>query len=321
LIDTKLILVEGLPGSGKSTTSQYISECLTQSGVKNKWWYEEESGHPVYLFNSEESMQQVISNLNNGNYEMVIKKAIEQWRVFSVSLQNTDKVIVVDSTFFGYLSWTLFPKNAPTETIEKYLLEVEDILSPCRPMLIYFHQNDIYSALKKICERRGGNTAEQFIRNACQSPYGKERSLTGFDGMVSFWQDYRTFTDKIFAKIRIRKLSIENSECKWNEYLQRIINFLGISITEKKETSLEEIDHFVGIYKNNEITCEVYRSGDALYIDGFQQIWPKSKLLHRVGNKFDVESLPIQITFESNKIYMNGPQLFGGEVKGMFIKQ
>jgi thymidylate kinase len=321
MIDTKLILVEGLPGSGKSTTAQFVSKCLSESGIENKWWYEEEKGHPVYLFNSDESMKETIDDLANGNYRNVINKALVQWRVFSDSLQRMEKVILIDSTFFGYLTWTLFPMDAPIKDIDKYLAEVERIISPCRPILIYFYQSDIYTSLKKICERRGRNTTEQFIHNANESKYGKKRNLTGFDGMVSFWKDYRTFTDNIFAKTRIRKLSIENSEGKWNEYLQQIINFLEISITERTNTPSEDIDSFVGIYKSGEITCEIYHNDDVLYINGIQQIWPNSRLLPREGNKFEVESLPINVTFISNKLFITGPRLFDGEVERVLIKQ
>jgi thymidylate kinase len=321
MIDTKLILVEGVPGSGKSTTAQFISKCLSESGIANKWWYEEEKGHPVYLFDSDESMEETIDDLVNGNYRNVIKKALVQWRIFSDSLQSMEKVILVDSTFFGYLTWTLFPMDAPINDIDKYLADVERIIDPCRPILIYFYQSDIYNSLKKICERRGRNTAEQYIHNANESKYGKKRNLTGFDGMVSFWKDYRTFTDNIFTKTKIRKLSIENSEGKWNEYLQKIIKFLEISYTEKMNNPSEVIDSFVGIYKCGEITCEIYRNDDELYIDGIQQIWPHSRLLPREENKFEVESLPINVAFISNKLLITGPRLFDGDVERVLMKQ
>jgi hypothetical protein len=139
--------------------------------------------------------------------------------------------------------------------------------------------------------------------------------------MVSFWKDYRTFTDSIFAKTGIRKFSIENSQGKWNEYLQQIINFLEISITENMNTPSENINSFVGIYKSGELTCEIYRNDDVLYINGIRQIWPNSRLLPREGNKFEVESLPINVTFISNKLFIAGPRLFDGEVERVLIKQ
>jgi thymidylate kinase len=320
MIDTKLILVEGVPGSGKSTTAQYISKCLSESGIANKWWYEEEKGHPVYLFNTDESMRQTIDDLANGNYKNVINKALVQWRIFSDSLQGKEKVILVDSIFLGYLTWTLFPMNVPTMDIDSYVTEVEHIINPCRPTLIYFYQNDISTSLKKICERRGGNTTEQFIHNANESKYGKQRNLTGFDGMVSFWEDYRSFTDSIYAKTRIKKLSIENSEGKWNEYLQQIMNFLGVPMVKEMITPSEDLDSFVGIYKSDEITCEIYRIDNILYINGIHQIWPNSRLLRTEANSFEVESLPIKLIFVSNKLLIAGPKLFDGEVESVLTK-
>lgn len=56
---SKLILIEGIPGSGKSTITQAISINLEASGIKHKWWYEEERGHPVYMFHDEPSMEAV----------------------------------------------------------------------------------------------------------------------------------------------------------------------------------------------------------------------------------------------------------------------
>ncbi|MFD0618141.1 hypothetical protein ACFQZR_11760 [Paenibacillus sp. GCM10027629] len=99
MIDSKIILVEGLPGSGKSTTAQFISQCLSDGGIANKWWYEEEEGHPVYMFNDDESMKEVINDLANGDYQKVVNNALEQWRRFSDSLMRIDQVILIDSTF------------------------------------------------------------------------------------------------------------------------------------------------------------------------------------------------------------------------------
>ncbi|WP_018757212.1 hypothetical protein [Paenibacillus terrigena] len=320
MIDTKIILVEGLPGSGKSTTAQFISQCLSDSGIANKWWYEEEEGHPVYMFNDDESMKEVINDLANGDYQKVVNNALEQWRRFSDSLMRIDQVILIDSTFLGYLTWTLFPLDVPVNEIEKYLAEVERIISPWKPALIYFHQRDVHNSLKKICDKRGDTTTERFIQNASESKYGIARKLVGFDGMVSFWKDYRHFTNSIIEKTRMRKLSIENSEGDWDKYLLEIMEFLEISMSKKVVIRTEDMDSYTGIYKCGEMICEVYRMNNELYMNGIQQIWPNSRLLPRMKNQFEVESLPIKVTFSSTKIHMEGPRLFDGSVEKVFSK-
>jgi len=42
-----LILVEGFPGSGKSTTAQWLARQWQQTGRACRWFYEEQPDHPV----------------------------------------------------------------------------------------------------------------------------------------------------------------------------------------------------------------------------------------------------------------------------------
>lgn len=63
---TRLILIEGLPGSGKSTLAQFLAWALAHNGILCKWWYEEELGHPVYLFTDAASLQLVLGDLSAG---------------------------------------------------------------------------------------------------------------------------------------------------------------------------------------------------------------------------------------------------------------
>jgi thymidylate kinase len=42
----ELIFVEGVPGSGKSTTAQFIARRLARSGRPARWFYEEQAPNP-----------------------------------------------------------------------------------------------------------------------------------------------------------------------------------------------------------------------------------------------------------------------------------
>ncbi len=73
---TKLILVEGLPGSGKSTTAHALARLLAGRRVPVRWWYEEEINHPVYAFRDRASLRQVVDDLARGEYRRVIAAAL-----------------------------------------------------------------------------------------------------------------------------------------------------------------------------------------------------------------------------------------------------
>jgi thymidylate kinase len=80
LIETKLILFEGVPGSGKSTLAQTILRRLEHHGIPARWWYEEDANHPVYIFQDQQSLRRRLDQLS-GQYRAVIADALEQWRM------------------------------------------------------------------------------------------------------------------------------------------------------------------------------------------------------------------------------------------------
>ncbi|KON88384.1 hypothetical protein AF332_17275 [Sporosarcina globispora] len=46
-MDTKLILIEGMPGSGKSTTARLVHEVLWQKGIEAEVYFEGDLNHPT----------------------------------------------------------------------------------------------------------------------------------------------------------------------------------------------------------------------------------------------------------------------------------
>ena len=50
LLDTKLSLVEGIPGSGKSTTAQWIALELQKRQIEAEWFMDEHRGNPITIW-------------------------------------------------------------------------------------------------------------------------------------------------------------------------------------------------------------------------------------------------------------------------------
>lgn len=107
--NTKLILIEGIPGSGKFTLAQFIAHTFTQQGISCQWWYEEEKDHPLYVFHDLVSLQHTIDTLTNGHYCQIVKAALKRWNVFTQEIQSSESVVILDGCLSGYLTWSLFP--------------------------------------------------------------------------------------------------------------------------------------------------------------------------------------------------------------------
>lgn len=326
-----LILIEGLPGAGKSTLAHFLMRHLTTLGIANRWWYEEEIWHPLYIFHDAASLQQVLDDLAAGKHRQVIAAALVKWRQFSQALQASDAVVILDSCLFGYLTWTLFPYDVPRTDIDAYLTEVERIIHVNHPRLIYLYQDDVTTALRKICARRGGDTEDRLIRNAPESAYGKRCGLQGFDGMASLWREYRAVTDDAFARIAVPKLAIENSAGDWAVYQRTALQFLGLPDDTGANFPVRHPERFAGEYSARvdgvETSCIVLCEDGDLLLDGLPLVWPRNRLLP-IGEKiFSVESLPFTVRFEEDAsealvwMIVTGPALFSGTVENIFTKK
>lgn len=325
---TQLILIEGISGSGKSTLAQFLAHALTRSGIACRWWYEEEKGHPLYVFHDRASLQHTIDDLSAGRYHAVIDAALEKWKEFIQELQSSESVVILDGCLFGYLTWSLFPLDIPTVEIQRYLSQVEHIIHPTHPCLIYLYQQDVAHALERICKRRGNETRAWLMTQATQSSYGRRRELQGFGGMVTYWKDFRALIDAAFTRFNDSKLSLENSAGDWKTYERTILDFLDLPMEEDVAAVFPSFqEQLVGTYHFKEGSCRVLLEKDQLMVDGIPLIWQRTKLIPRTRNVFAVESLPFQITFEEDThgnitgMRATGPELLHGMVDHLFIRK
>lgn len=47
MIESKLILIDGITGSGKSTTAQFLFDQIQRNGIEVSWYHEDETDHPI----------------------------------------------------------------------------------------------------------------------------------------------------------------------------------------------------------------------------------------------------------------------------------
>jgi len=329
--NTKLILIEGIPGSGKSTLAQFIAHTLAHQNIACQWWYEEENNHPLYVFHDQASLLRTIGDLSGGRYREVMAAALEKWKTFAQKLQSSETVAILDGCLFGYLTWSLFPLDIPAAEIQSYLSQIEQIILPTHPCLIYLYQQDTAQALEKICARRGDATRSRLIAQATLTTYGQRRGLQGFDGMVTYWKDFRVLVEAAFSRFDASKLALENSAGDWPAYEQIVLNFLDLPTAEEAPVPLSYLERFAGTYffENNEgqQPCLVQIENDHLIVDGMPQVWQRTRLIPRARNEFAVASLPIQVIFEEDSngvissMRASGPELLFGAVDCLFVRE
>jgi len=226
--NTRFIFVEGIMGTGKSTTAWFLCDRLRQHGAAARFVLEgptiDEPEHPL----------RVATELPHPNgawldvtVEEFIERSLQKWRSFVRDASQSAVVTVCDGLLFHGNMTDLLLMNAEPAILQRYVTQVVQIIDDLNPVVIYFYHADIARALRKICDERGSAWEAYQVNWKVSSPYGAQRSLQGLDGLVRLYQDYRAVCDDIFAQLALPKLAILN-EGDWASYYLEILAFLQL---------------------------------------------------------------------------------------------
>jgi thymidylate kinase len=328
---TKLILVEGIPGSGKSTMGQYLESHIAAAGVPVTWWYEEQKGHPLYIFDDEASLRDVVADLRAGRFGKLVDAALIKWGRFAEETARGDAVVILDSCLFGYLTWSLFPQEAPVDLIARYVLDVGRIIRDTMPCLICLYQEDVARTLTRLCETRGRSWTDAFVKSAEQAPYHKRRNLRGFAGLVAYWTDYQAFTKRCFETVGGAKLQIDGSAGDWSHYQEQIRQLIELPSGPTNQPTEDDIRPFVGTYRPNAEdsswpSVQVNLENGELFASGLPGMWPRNRLIPAANLTFRVASFPCDVHFVANEsgviqeLHVRGRDLLSGQLNQVFVR-
>ncbi len=145
--DTRLIIVEVIMGSGKSTTASFIVRQLRKDGVEAKYQMEAEYPHPVKVMAELPRPLEPWLDLSVDEY---IERILGKWRAYVEGARESETVLVLDGQLFHGDMTNLFMMDAPPSRLVRYLREVVDIARCLNPLLIYLYQADVAEAVQKI---------------------------------------------------------------------------------------------------------------------------------------------------------------------------
>jgi hypothetical protein len=231
--NTRFIFVEGIMGAGKSTTAWFLCGQLQQHGTAARFMLEgptiDEPEHPL----------RVAPELPHPNaawldvtVDEFIERSLQKWRSFMRDAHQSAVVTVCDGLLFHGNMTDVLLMDAEPAILQRYVAQVIEIIDDLNPVVIYFYRADIARALHTICDERGSAWEAYQVNWKVSSPYGAQRSLQGFDGLVQLYQDYRVLCDDIFARLEMPKLAIRN-EGDWARYYREILAFLQLPLKDE----------------------------------------------------------------------------------------
>jgi len=217
MLETKAILLDGVPGSGKSTLSEWVTGQITSRGVSATLYPEMCSDHPLRVY------EPVFTDFTQPAQASAYRERhIALFRAFVRDTLDSDAIVVVDSRLFqGTITSTYFLRMPVDEAID-FALTLLDILMPLQPALVYIAQADMEANWRRICAERGAFWTVRHCGIRCDADF--------VHAGVS-WSAIQAFCLALIAKWDIEKLVLVNSDYDWESHRAAIGAFLRLNTT------------------------------------------------------------------------------------------
>jgi DNA polymerase III delta prime subunit len=202
------IIIEGLPGMGKTTTAKKIHEYLSKDNPNWKLYFEYSKDCPAGFGWSYESARGIIATTNLQSYPF------DGWSQF------TPDPVVIESRFFQNTCLFSLLGGESEENLIKYPLKILDILKTQNRKCIFIHLRclDARPHLEQTIVERNQSHPDwfPFVNQLTQDTFYNSKPLpqgkNAFTECMVYWND---LMNRIVDELPCTKIIIESPQTDW----------------------------------------------------------------------------------------------------------
>jgi thymidylate kinase len=232
MIKTKLILIEGIPCSGKSTTAIKIREILSSCGINCQCFLEWSPNNPIDIGRIE-NLSEIIATTKLRSQQIT-----QNWKTLCRVCKSNNIINIMESRFWQTDAMYLYLSGHSTHDVIERSRRIVKIISEITPVLIYLAPQDIKKLLVEVTERknkewrkagREGTWQEWGNEIYEQQSWFTRRSLKGEEAVIRFFSEWAKISDQLFTEVPFQKIKIIDPQVNWKNSMEKIEIFLGVN--------------------------------------------------------------------------------------------
>lgn len=289
---TRLILVEGVPFTGKSTTSEYITTQLDLNGYPAHWVSE------GMLF------QRYFPHvLAAGDRRQPLSESMlrAEWNAFVETVLAADPIFVVDSALSYTAIAPLLDEDRPVAAIYAEIRRIAELCAPLHPRVIHLI-GDVERLVPASIVERGMGWQEQLVRQAEAAPYQQARGRSGVEGATRLMHDLQVLVGETLAHEAWPTLTLDVTAPDWSAHRRAMLAFLELDevLVERPVLARCVLEAYVGSYatddpERRDKVLSVQLEHETLTLHGADTRY--GLLLPMTATRFHLEASPVDIEF------------------------
>lgn len=198
---------------------QNFQKEIVKKSIKNK------AGYIVALSDFVDSEQEQLLSYkiyDSLPWETEKPLMLEHWKDFVQKAKKEDCLYVFNCVFLqNPMCETMMRFNLPKEQIYEYIEQINQIISPLEPMIVYLKNDDVAERIRKTAKERAG-WLEAVVDYHVNGGYGKSISASGFDGYIFCLKERQKRELDYLDKSKVHSVIIENAHRNWRQAYERI---------------------------------------------------------------------------------------------------
>ena len=147
----RLLIIDGIPGSGKTTTATRIYNRLTSQGKGARCLLEQAENHPLLP-----PMEQYYALNTDEGADAFIRQLVDRYsRFVEEQLSSSEDIAIIESVLFQDIVSVSHLQGMNIAQLQSFTESLQLLLMPLNPHLIYYYHTDVEGQWRYICGIRG----------------------------------------------------------------------------------------------------------------------------------------------------------------------
>lgn len=224
----RLILIEGMIGSGKTTTAERVENWLLRRGEDARAFREFDKDHPIRT-RAVDRLRAAgplgsgrPGHAGDGLAGEPGAYSASQWRRLAERCVRGRQTVILDGSFLQNSVMPAFIDGASADEVTEVFTTIVRQAAPAEPFLVYLRPADIASAIARVHHTRGQPWSARNVTFVENSPWARRRNLRGPGAVVELYQAWEAIVNPLYDRYPFPKLMVTDPQRCWPAALTRI---------------------------------------------------------------------------------------------------